>query len=173
MKPRDLGRWRSSPPGSSPTNESEANVSPHGFYTPAGVAQQRYNWMKRAEQRQSGIRSTPSLPSRCAVWARATSRPVGTLPALSWIYLRQLTPAQLPSNVLLSHNYFRPEWAAMGQRRLKNLTVLMEWVPRPASQSSAPPAEGPAMTRQPSEGRSVPWKLHCFTVVAVAERYCC
>ncbi len=36
--------------------------------------------------------------------------------------------AQAPSSCLVSQNYFRPEWAALGQRRLKNVTVLLEWL---------------------------------------------
>jgi len=33
----------------------------------------------------------------------------------------------VPDNMLLSHNYFRPEWASTGQRRLKNIVVVLEW----------------------------------------------
>jgi Ca2+-binding EF-hand superfamily protein len=35
----------------------------------------------------------------------------------------------LPPHLLLSSNYFRAEWAAMGQRRLKNIIVVLEWAP--------------------------------------------
>jgi len=36
---------------------------------------------------------------------------------------------QMPNTVLFSRNYFRPEWADRGQRRLKNVTVVLEWLP--------------------------------------------
>jgi Ca2+-binding EF-hand superfamily protein len=41
-----------------------------------------------------------------------------------------LSDIHMPSHVLLSHNYFRPEWAAMGQRRLKNVAVVLDWMPQ-------------------------------------------
>mmetsp|Transcript_8165 Transcript_8165/g.12711 ORF Transcript_8165/g.12711 Transcript_8165/m.12711 type:complete len:736 (-) Transcript_8165:71-2278(-) len=40
-----------------------------------------------------------------------------------------------PSNMLLSHNYFRPEWASTGQRRLKNIFVVLEWQ-RPSNEDT-------------------------------------
>ncbi|KNC48811.1 uncharacterized protein AMSG_00592 [Thecamonas trahens ATCC 50062] len=38
-------------------------------------------------------------------------------------------PLAFPSNMLLSDNFFRPSWVGLGERRLKNVTVLVEWVP--------------------------------------------
>lgn len=38
-------------------------------------------------------------------------------------------PIALPSHVLLSDNFFRPSWIGLGARRLKNITVILEWVP--------------------------------------------
>ena len=35
-----------------------------------------------------------------------------------------------PSSLLLSDNHFRPSWVGLGERRLKNVTVILEWVPR-------------------------------------------
>jgi len=32
-----------------------------------------------------------------------------------------------PRNLLLSTNYFRPRWAGMGDRRLKNISLVVEW----------------------------------------------
>ena len=37
---------------------------------------------------------------------------------------------EAPRHLLLSSNYYRKEWAAMGQRRLKNIAIVMEWCPQ-------------------------------------------
>jgi len=34
-----------------------------------------------------------------------------------------------PANLLLTDNFFRPRWCGMGDRRLKNVSLLLEWVP--------------------------------------------
>jgi len=34
-----------------------------------------------------------------------------------------------PGNLLLSDNFFRPRWAGLGDRRLKNVGLVLEWVP--------------------------------------------
>ncbi|GAB5356506.1 hypothetical protein AAMO2058_000295800 [Amorphochlora amoebiformis] len=34
---------------------------------------------------------------------------------------------KVPRSQLLSHNYFRPEWASTGHRRLKNVVLILEW----------------------------------------------
>eukprot|EP01006_Ploeotia_vitrea_P035367 TRINITY_DN65862_c6_g2_i1.p1 TRINITY_DN65862_c6_g2~~TRINITY_DN65862_c6_g2_i1.p1 ORF type:complete len:1048 (-),score=628.07 TRINITY_DN65862_c6_g2_i1:58-3024(-) len=44
---------------------------------------------------------------------------------------------QMPLHVALSHNYFRPEWAAMGQRRLKNISLILEWIPTSTKKQEA------------------------------------
>lgn len=62
-----------------------------------------------------------------------------------------LSDIHLPDHVLLSHNYFRPEWAAMGQRRLKNIAVVLEWIPQEDSKE-APPSGG--LTRSSSSSSS-------------------
>merc|ERR1712137_1506301 len=38
-----------------------------------------------------------------------------------------------PPNVLVSSNWFRPRWAGMGDRRLKNISLVMEWCPHSAA----------------------------------------
>ena len=59
-----------------------------------------------------------------------------------------------PQHLMLSSNYFRAEWAAMGQRRLKNVCVVLEWQPQmskagtsgqSASAMSAMPASPPQL----------------------------
>jgi hypothetical protein len=37
--------------------------------------------------------------------------------------------ADFPSNLILTDNFFRPQWCGMGDRRLKNVSVYMEWIP--------------------------------------------
>ena len=38
-------------------------------------------------------------------------------------------PLDFPEYLYLSKNYFREGWALNGHRRLKNLTVVLDWVP--------------------------------------------
>jgi hypothetical protein len=38
----------------------------------------------------------------------------------------------MPTFVMFTRNYFRPEWADKGRRRLKNISVVMEWCPHEA-----------------------------------------
>ena len=38
-------------------------------------------------------------------------------------------PLDFPSYLYLSRNYFREGWALNGHRRLKNLTIVLDWVP--------------------------------------------
>jgi Ca2+-binding EF-hand superfamily protein len=43
----------------------------------------------------------------------------------------------LPPHLLLSSNWYRKEWAAMGQRRLKNIVVVLEWQTQQAAPTTA------------------------------------
>ena len=38
-------------------------------------------------------------------------------------------PLPFPRTILLSSNYFRPSWAGLGDRRLKNITLVLDWQP--------------------------------------------
>ena len=31
--------------------------------------------------------------------------------------------------MLLSDNFFRPQWCGIGDRRLKNVSLILEWIP--------------------------------------------
>lgn len=46
--------------------------------------------------------------------------------------LFQATPSQpqlpFPRTVMMSGNYFRPRWAGLGDRRLKNINLVVEWL---------------------------------------------
>jgi len=47
---------------------------------------------------------------------------------LSFFRISTEQPAlPFPRNVLLSSNYFRPMWAGIGDRRLKNISLVLEW----------------------------------------------
>jgi len=57
----------------------------------------------------------------------------------------------LPSHIMLSSNFFRKEWAAMGQRRLKNITVVLEWMPKTrTATASSSSSSSTAMSDVPS-----------------------
>ena len=49
--------------------------------------------------------------------------------------VRSLT---FPPSLLLSSNWFRPRWAGLGNRRLKNVVVVMEWSPRRGADAEKP-----------------------------------
>ena len=49
--------------------------------------------------------------------------------------VRSLT---FPPSLLLSSNWFRPRWAGLGNRRLKNVVVVMEWSPRRGADAATP-----------------------------------
>ena len=51
---------------------------------------------------------------------------------------------EAPRHLLLSSNYYRKEWAAMGQRRLKNIAIVMEWCPQTEGGAAAAAASDPA-----------------------------
>ena len=49
---------------------------------------------------------------------------------LGQLSLRGLGKSDLrepPQSMYVSHNYYRPEWASTGQRRLKNIVCVLEW----------------------------------------------
>lgn len=41
-------------------------------------------------------------------------------------------PIIFPPEMLYSHNYFHPQWSLSSHRRVKNVIVVMEWIPDPA-----------------------------------------
>lgn len=40
-----------------------------------------------------------------------------------------IKPLAFPSSLLLSDNFFRTAWVGLGDRRLKNVGIIMEWIP--------------------------------------------
>jgi hypothetical protein len=34
-----------------------------------------------------------------------------------------------PPNIMISDNFFRPRWVGVGDRKLKNVSLIMEWIP--------------------------------------------
>lgn len=54
-------------------------------------------------------------------------------------------PLPFPAELLLSENHFRPKWALKGNRRLRNVVAVMEWVPEPLAVGYGPdPGSAPA-----------------------------
>ena len=48
--------------------------------------------------------------------------------------VRKDTPTlKFPENLLLSDNFFRPSWVGLGDRRLKNVGIVLEWNPDAAA----------------------------------------
>ena len=45
----------------------------------------------------------------------------------------KLNPLEFPPYLALSHNFHAQKWWEKAHRRLKNVVVLMEWVPDPAA----------------------------------------
>lgn len=43
---------------------------------------------------------------------------------------KDLKPIPFPSDMLVTDNFFRPSWVGVGDRRLKNIALVMEWEPR-------------------------------------------
>ena len=64
---------------------------------------------------------------------------------------------KLPSYVKFSQNYFNPKWS--GERRLKNVVMLMEWVPALAQRSLIPKDE----TLTPQQDEAVERAIELFS----------
>ncbi|KAG5471337.1 hypothetical protein LSCM1_01417 [Leishmania martiniquensis] len=68
---------------------------------------------------------------------------------------------QVSSQYLVSDNYFRLDWHGVGERRLKNVFLFLEWVPAPAASSSSEEATlicSGLVTL--AEGESMRWLVH-------------
>ena len=66
-------------------------------------------------------------------------------------------PLNLPSYVKFSQNYFNPKWS--GERRLKNVVMLMEWVPALTQRSLIPKVE----TLTPAQDEAVERAIELFS----------
>ena len=64
------------------------------------------------------ILSSPSY-SRETFYPLATFQPTETCPKI-----------QFPSTLCLTNNFFRPEWLGLGSRRVKNVGIVLEWIPQ-------------------------------------------
>ena len=55
---------------------------------------------------------------------------------MTWLQINADAPhLGFPKNLLLSGNWFRPAWIGLGDRRLKNVELIMEWKPEGAEKS--------------------------------------
>ncbi|AIO00701.1 hypothetical protein LPMP_311130 [Leishmania panamensis] len=79
---------------------------------------------------------------------------------------------QVSSQYLVSDNYFRLDWHGVGERRLKNIFLFLEWVPtHPVPSSSATQAAASGLSSEAetflcsglltlAEGESMRWLIH-------------
>ncbi|GET91118.1 hypothetical protein, conserved [Leishmania tarentolae] len=79
---------------------------------------------------------------------------------------------QVSSQYLVSDNYFRLDWHGVGERRLKNVFLFLEWVPTRAALSSSDPQDAITVSSSEAstmvfsglltlaEGESLRWLIH-------------
>ena len=65
-------------------------------------------------------------------------------------------PLPFPRELVLSSNFFRPRWAGLGERRLKNVFVLAEW----HAAAGAPPAQRQLMLVTLAEAETMRRMVH-------------
>ncbi|TPP41495.1 hypothetical protein CGC20_3525 [Leishmania donovani] len=135
---------------------------------------------------QEGVHNTMNLNAEIIGWAVDTLRTCGTIAAdtvrpthgccfyqMNTFQIRPSQPKlQVPSQYLVSDNYFRLDWHGVGERRLKNVFLFLEWVPIPAALSASPPqaATGGSSSEAATmvcsglltlaEGESMRWLIH-------------
>ena len=63
-----------------------------------------------------------------------------------------MTPLHLPGHMMVSDNFFRPAWLSGGPRRLKNVSVVLEWSTAEGQRLSS------AVTL--AEAETVRWMMH-------------
>ena len=50
-------------------------------------------------------------------------------PALDFQTRKDLKKLPFPNDMMITDNFFRPSWIGIGDRRLKNIALVLEWVP--------------------------------------------
>ncbi|CAC9518839.1 conserved hypothetical protein [Leishmania infantum JPCM5] len=141
---------------------------------------------QEAEQEEQRISAFSRDDESQIGWAVDTLRTCGTIAAdtvrpthgccfyqMNTFQIRPSQPKlQVPSQYLVSDNYFRLDWHGVGERRLKNVFLFLEWVPIPAALSASPPqaATGGSSSEAATmvcsglltlaEGESMRWLIH-------------
>ena len=61
--------------------------------------------------------------------AKASQEKCPFYPALNFQTRKDLKKLPFPSDIMITDNFFRPSWIGVGDRRLKNIALVLEWVP--------------------------------------------
>lgn len=133
---------------------------------------------QEAEQEEQRISAYSRDDESRIAWAVDTLRSCGTLAAdtvrpthgccfyqMNSFQIRPSQPLlQVAPHFLVSDNYFRLDWHGVGERRLKNVFLFVEWVPsRPSSTTAAAAEDANAVCSglvTLAEGESLRWMIH-------------